>query len=354
MGSTPKSLPRPSPRKCSSAAEPLRCAVYISSLAEELEYNCFWLTRTRKPLRPMESKGAAARARPAWVNFATGASAALSGWLFVHPFDLLKVRAQLAGEAAGGSKVSVVEIARTIVKTEGPVGLYAGLSAAAARQLSYGNLRLGIYSTLREKMFHGNDPSGAAKLGMGCAAGGAAAFMSNPIEVTLVRMQADGRLPPAQRRNYSNIFSGLYRIGAEDGVKAYMAGVGPTMVRAMVVNMLQVGGYDVAKTQIKKATGIDGVGLHVSSALSAGFVYSAATLPIDMAKTRMQNQMPLADGTLLYKTLPQTIGKVAAAEGFPSLFNGFGPYFARSGGHTVFMFLFMEQYKKIADAYYPP
>ena len=31
------------------------------------------------------------KARPAWVNFATGASAALSGWMFVHPFDLLKV-----------------------------------------------------------------------------------------------------------------------------------------------------------------------------------------------------------------------------------------------------------------------
>ena len=30
-------------------------------------------------------------ARPAWVNFATGAGAALSGWMFVHPFDPLKV-----------------------------------------------------------------------------------------------------------------------------------------------------------------------------------------------------------------------------------------------------------------------
>jgi solute carrier family 25 oxoglutarate transporter 11 len=37
-----------------------------------------------------------------------------------------------------------------------------------------------------------------------------------------------------------------------------------------------------------------------------------------------------------------------------SLFNGFGPYFARSGGHTVFMFLFMEQYVKIANSVYPP
>lgn len=264
-----------------------------------------------------------------------------------------QVRAQLAGESAGAGKVSVLHIAKTIVKTEGPIGLYAGLSAAAARQLSYGNLRLGIYGTLRDTCFEGKDPSGFAKLGMGCVSGGVAAFFSNPIEVTLVRMQADGRLPPAQRRNYSNIFTGLYRIGAVDGAKAYMAGVVPTMVRAMVVNMLQVGGYDVAKTNIKTVTGIDGVALHVSSALTAGFVYSAATLPIDLAKTRMQNQSALADGTMLYKSLPQTIAKIAAAEGPRSLFNGFGPYFARSGGHTVFMFLFMEQYKKVADHYYP-
>ena len=107
--------------------------------------------------------------------------------------------------------MSVVKIAQTIVKSEGPIGLYAGLSAAAARQLSYGNLRLGIYATLRDTWFGGKDPNGASKLGMGCIAGGIAAFFSNPIEVTLVRMQADGRLPSSERRNYSNIFTGLYR-----------------------------------------------------------------------------------------------------------------------------------------------
>jgi hypothetical protein len=32
--------------------------------------------------------------RPTWVNFMTGASAALSGWMFVHPFDLLKVSSE--------------------------------------------------------------------------------------------------------------------------------------------------------------------------------------------------------------------------------------------------------------------
>ena len=53
-----------------------------------------------------------------------------------------QVRAQLAGEAAAGGKVSVVEIARNIVKTEGPLGLYAGLSAAAARQVSFECMRI--------------------------------------------------------------------------------------------------------------------------------------------------------------------------------------------------------------------
>ena len=46
-------------------------------------------------------------------------------------------------------------------------------------------------------------------------------------------MQADGRLPPAERRNYSNVFSGLYRIGAEDGARAYFAGAHRTTRRTL-------------------------------------------------------------------------------------------------------------------------
>ena len=50
----------------------------------------------------------------------------------------------------------------------------------------------------------------------------------------------------------------------------------------------------------------------------------------------------------------QTLRKIGAAEGLASLWNGFLPYFARCGGHTVAMFLFLEQYKKLVDRRYPP
>ena len=51
----------------------------------------------------------------------------------VHPFDLLKVRKQLLGSKGN---VSMGKLAGDIYKTEGVKGLYAGLSAAAARQLT--------------------------------------------------------------------------------------------------------------------------------------------------------------------------------------------------------------------------
>lgn len=86
------------------------------------------------------------------VNFAVGAAGALSGWMFVHPFDLLKVRQQLAGEAKG-PRMGLSALAKDIVAKEGAFGLYGGLSAAVARQLTYGNMRLGFYQTFKDVRF---------------------------------------------------------------------------------------------------------------------------------------------------------------------------------------------------------
>mmetsp|Transcript_11259 Transcript_11259/g.14065 ORF Transcript_11259/g.14065 Transcript_11259/m.14065 type:complete len:324 (+) Transcript_11259:161-1132(+) len=289
--------------------------------------------------------------RPRWVNFLTGASGALSGWMLVHPFDLIKVRSQLLGESSPG-KISMTQVAKDILKNEGPTGFYGGLSAAVARQLSYGNLRLGFYATFRELAVGQDEPSDGLKLGLGLCAGGLAAFISNPIEVALVRMQADGRLPASEKRNYRGVFNALGRITRDEGVLTLWRGATPTVARAMVVNALQVGGYDIAKSKLKPFMD-EGVQLHICSSLISGFVYSAATLPLDTAKTRMQTQTPLSDGSLKYTSIVQTITTITRSEGVLSLWNGFAPYFARCGGHTVTMFLFLEQYKKLADHYYP-
>lgn len=55
-------------------------------------------------------------------------------------------------------------------------------------------------------------------------AGATGAFVGTPAEVALVRMTADGRLPPDQRRNYSNVFNALLRISREEGITTLWRG----------------------------------------------------------------------------------------------------------------------------------
>ncbi|CAH1435883.1 unnamed protein product [Lactuca virosa] len=49
---------------------------------------------------------------------------------------------------------------------------------------------------------------------------------------------------PTQRSNYTNAFHALYRITADEGVLALWKGVGPTVVRAMALNMGMLASYD--------------------------------------------------------------------------------------------------------------
>jgi dicarboxylate transporter 10 len=69
------------------------------------------------------------------------------------------------------------------------------------------------------------------------AAGGLAGMIGNPTEVVLVRMCADGVKSPGQRYLYPNAISGLVRIGNEEGLKAFTKGLGPNIVRSILMSM---------------------------------------------------------------------------------------------------------------------
>jgi len=267
-----------------------------------------------------------------------------SGWLFVHPFDVAKVQMQI-NQKAGATLGSTC---RTIMASEGVSGLYAGLQFAMWRQGTYTTARMGLYDVLNP-MFAGKDGkvSALGKMAAGVCAGGIAATACCPVEVGLVRAQADGRLPVEERRNYKGLFDAVRRIGATEGVAGLWRGVGPTVGRGAVVSMTQLASYDQAKEMLQPVLG-NGFSLFVSSAFASGLIYCTASLPLDITKTRIQNMKPdPTTGKMPYSGMIDALGKIAKTEGFLSLWKGFPPYFLRSGGHTVFMFLFKEQYTKM-------
>lgn len=78
-----------------------------------------------------------------------------------------------------------------------------------------------------------------------------------------------------------------------------------------------------------------------------------ASNPLDAAKVRMQNQVvDPATGEKTYKNLVHTAYKMVKNEGVLSLWKGLGPWYIRGGGHTIFLFIFLEEYQKIYREYF--
>ncbi|KAH9384667.1 hypothetical protein HPB48_026678 [Haemaphysalis longicornis] len=203
---------------------------------------------------------------------------------------------------------------------------------------------MGVYTSLFETFSsEGKPPGFLTKASIGMVAGAVGAFFGTPAEISLIRMTADGRLPPAERRNYKNVFDALMRITKEEGVLTLWRGCVPTIGRAMVVNAAQLASYSQAK-QLLLHSGYfrDNIMCHFAASMISGLITTAASMPVDIAKTRIQN-MRMIDGKPEYKGAIDVLSKVVRNEGFFSLWKGFTPYYARLGPHTVLTFIFLEQ-----------
>lgn len=229
---------------------------------------------------------------------------------------------------------------------EGISGMYRGLSAGLFRQITYTTARLGIFGVMKDVLSKDGEPLPFHKKAFaGMVAGGCGAVVGTPAEVALVRMTADGRLPEAERRGYKNVFNALGRVTREEGVTTLWRGTLPTVGRAMVLNIAQLATYDQAKESIL-ATGVvgDNIGAHAMASTVSGFIATAVSIPLDSAKTRVQN-MRVVNGVPEYTGMLDALRKTVAKDGVLSLWRGFTPYFLRLGPHTIITFICLEQLK---------
>lgn len=233
-----------------------------------------------------------------------------------------------------------------VVRNEGAPALYRGLSAGLFRQVTYTTTRLGVFEALKSKLSKEGEPLPfSTKLLMGCTAGGIGAVVGTPAEVSLIRMTADGRLPPAERRGYTSVFNALARVTREEGLLTLWRGTGPTVARAMVLNGAQLGTFHEAKERIASTFGIgEGVKLHAMASVISGFACTVASIPLDNAKTKLQS-MKVVDGKPEYSGMLDALRKTAGKDGVLSLWRGFTPYFLRLAPHTILTFMCMEQLK---------
>ena len=318
-------------------------------------------------------------------GFVEGGIASIVAGCSTHPLDLIKVRMQLQGEthapnpnaavhnlrpalafhpgatASPGSfnvpqarppvRVGPIAVGVRIVQQEGIAALFSGVSATVLRQSLYSTTRMGLYDILKHKW---SDPKTgrsmplSRKIAAGLIAGGIGAAVGNPADVAMVRMQADGRLPPAQRRNYKSVVDAISRMAKQEGVTSLWRGSSLTVNRAMLVTASQLASYDQFKEMIlEKGVMHDGLGTHVTASFAAGFVAAVASNPVDVIKTRVMNMKVEAGTAPPYKGALDCALKTVKAEGPMALYKGFIPTISRQGPFTIILFVTLEQVRKL-------
>ncbi|KAF3620340.1 Mitochondrial uncoupling protein 6 [Capsicum annuum] len=321
-------------------------------------------------------------------GFVEGGIASIIAGCSTHPLDLIKVRMQLQGETlnkapaphtvhnlrpalafhgGGGAaashgnihvsgpmvrptSVGPVAVGVKIIQQEGVAALFSGVSATVLRQTLYSTTRMGLYDMLKQKW---SDPNKSnmplsRKIIAGLVAGGIGAAVGNPADVAMVRMQADGRLPLDQRRNYKSVVDAITQMSKSEGVTSLWRGSSLTVNRAMLVTASQLASYDQFKEMIlEKGLMKDGLGTHVTASFAAGFVAAVASNPVDVIKTRVMNMKVEPGMAPPYSGALDCAVKTIKAEGPMALYKGFIPTISRQGPFTIVLFVTLEQVRKM-------
>ena len=281
--------------------------------------------------------------------YIAGGAGAIFSSVCIHPIDLFKVRLQVASATFGGV-VSGMAIARNVIKDEGVKGLFSGLSAAIMRQAVYGTAKIGLHDSFSQslkKMNNGQPLPFYQKTLSAMTAGVIASVVGNPFDLALVRMEADGCAPIAERRGYKNAIQAVYRIAKEEGIRTLWRGSIPMMCRAVAMNVGMLATYDQFKEMLLPYTG-SGVMNNMASSALTSFVCSFTALPFDMMKTKLMNMhIDSVTGRLPYRNIADCAIKTVKKGGILSLWRGYWTFYARTAPHAMITLLAKDAFTSL-------
>ncbi|XP_067944763.1 mitochondrial dicarboxylate carrier-like [Watersipora subatra] len=266
-----------------------------------------------------------------------GGLASASAAMCTHPLDLLKVHLQTQQKA----QIGLLGMGKQVVRSEGILGLYNGISASIGRQMTYSLTRFAVYEYIKGlRTTGGRSLPFHEKVLIAAGAGGIGGFVGTPCDMINVRLQNDMKIARELRRNYKHVFDGLYKIARYEGVTTLFNGAAMASTRAVLVTIGQVAMYDQFKQMFLSTSYFtDNMTTHFTASICAASVATLLTQPVDVMKTRMMNAEP---GTY------SGIGACArdiSSNGLAAFYKGFIPAFTRLGPQTVLTFLFFEQFR---------
>ncbi|CAL8107520.1 unnamed protein product [Calicophoron daubneyi] len=300
------------------------------------------------------------RVRLGWRPFVYGGTAAIFAEACTFPIDTSKTRLQLQGEMVtgaarkfvGGTYRGMLHCMYSVAKNEGLRSLYQGLSAAILRQTVYGTIKFGIYNHMKRKIYpNPMDETLIVNATLAAFSGAFSNAIANPADMMKIRLQAFTAGPSGRPTLRALVLKAI----REEGSLSLYKGVGPTALRAAVVNGAELSTYDISKKWILRSGVMgDTKTCHFSASFCAGLCGALASNPVDVIRTRMLHQRRArtaqtspTESAKIYKNAFDCFFRTVKNEGVFALYKGFIPNWIRLGPWNIVFFMTFEQLQRL-------
>ncbi|GAB5353835.1 hypothetical protein AAMO2058_000068200 [Amorphochlora amoebiformis] len=170
--------------------------------------------------------------------------------VMVVPTENVKQKVQ------AGMHKSTVESLRTIIRAEGPKGLYRGYSTTVLREVPFSIIQYPIWEGLKHQVreARGGCAPASWESGMcGAVAGAIAATLTTPLDVAKTRLML--RSTDRYGRQYAGTFDTIARIVQQDGVRALFSGVAPRIQFNVLGGLVFFSAYEKALGLLRETLG---------------------------------------------------------------------------------------------------
>jgi solute carrier family 25 protein 14/30 len=207
------------------------------------------------------------------------------------------------------------------------------------REATYSSVRMGLYDYFRGVVAPAGtrkqDFTLSHKIAAGVMSGALGSSFATPIDLMKIRFQSFSLTNPNPYRNTLQAFIQTARRG---GLAGLYKGVGPTTLRAAVLNSSCLASYDHSKAwMIRGRYGEDGIATHLFASIVSGLVTTTTVNPFDVIKTRIMTDGTSREtaGRTRYRNAFHCAYETARNEGIVAFSKGWLPNYLRLGPHFI-------------------
>lgn len=256
-----------------------------------------------------------------WQFMVAGSIAGCVEHMAMFPVDTIKTRMQVLGPCPIKS-VSLSHALRSILKTEGPSGLYRGIGAMGLGAGPAHAVYFSIYEIFKKSLSGGNPNNSAAHAISGVFATVASDAVFTPMDMVKQRLQLSSS-------PYKGVLDCVTRVLREEGFKAFYASYRTTVLMNAPFTAVHFATYEAAKRGLMEVSPDSAddnrVVVHATAGAAAGALAALLTTPLDVVKTQLQCQGICGCDRYSSGSIRDVLRTIVKKDGYRGLMRGWIP-----------------------------